>query len=277
MKLDVSALTDPGIKRASNEDYVWSQVFSDSRGARLALLIVCDGMGGHLGGECASYWAVETIKRELASLFCPADPRATVHLSPAEADTVRIADKTTTRMTDNDLERLVFKAIQSANRVVYQYAQQKPQMAADAGTTLTMAVIWGEKTLIANVGDSRTYLLRARDLRQVTEDHSLVARMVAQGEIEPQEIFVHPKRSMIYRSLGQKTSVKVDLFWETLEADDYLLLCSDGLWEMVRDPAAIVEIVEDAPSLDDACRQLVAAANLAGGDDNISVVLASIT
>ena len=277
MKLDVSALTDPGVKRDSNEDLVWTQIFSDSRGMRLGLLIVCDGMGGHLGGECASYWAVETIKRELSGLFCPADPRATIHLTPEEADTIKMTGNSPSRMSEKELERLTFKAIQSANRVVYQYAQEKPQMAGDAGTTLTMAVIRGDKALIANVGDSRTYLLRDHDLRQVTEDHSLVARLIAKDQIKPEEIYTHPKRSMIYRSLGQKTSVKVDFFGETLQAGDHIFLCSDGLWEMVRDPAMIVEIIEGAPSLDDACERLIEAANLAGGEDNIGVVLASVS
>jgi len=274
MKLDVSTLTHPGEKRISNEDFVWSQTYSDSQGMQLGLFIVCDGMGGHLGGEYASYWAAEAIKREMSGLFYPADPRATVNLSPLQDDTHHLENNPHSRKSDKELENLAYNAIQSANRVVYQYAHNKPELAADSGTTVAMAVVQGEKALIANVGDSRTYILRDHELRQVSVDHSLVARLVAKGQIDPQELYTHPKRSMIYRSLGQKETVKVDMFWEDLQAHDYLLLCSDGLWEMIREQAVIAKIIEGAPLLDKACLGLVEAANLAGGEDNISVVLA---
>lgn len=277
MKLDVSTLTHPGEKRVTNEDLVWSQTYSDSQGMQLGLLIVCDGMGGHLGGEYASYWATEAIKREMSSLFYPVDPRATVNLSPLPDDTIQIENNPRNKKLDKELEYLIHNAIQSANRVVYQYAHNKPELAADSGTTVTMAVIQGEQALIANVGDSRTYILRDHELRQISEDHSLVARLIAKGQIEPQEIYTHPKRSMIYRSLGQKETVQIDTFWEELHEGDYLLLCSDGLWEMVRDPAVIATIIEDAPSLDKGCQGLVEAANIAGGEDNVSVVLAKIS
>jgi protein phosphatase len=277
MKLDASAWTDPGKQRDTNEDRVWSQVFTDSRGVTLGLLVVCDGMGGHLGGECASYWAVETIKREMSSLFCPGDPRATVQLPSEEMQRALQSRDTASKMTDNKIEKLALKAIQRANQVVYQYAQQKPEQAADAGTTLAMAVVYGKKALIANVGDSRTYLMRGQQLRQISSDHSLVARLVERGQIEPHEVYTHPQRSLIYRSLGQKEQVQVDIFRETLQPDDVILLCSDGLWEMVRDPAWLVQAITSSQSLEQACKELVEAANAAGGEDNIAVVLARLS
>ena len=130
---------------------------------------------------------------------------------------------------------------------------------------------------IANVGDSRTYLLRDQKLQQITQDHSLVARLVSDGKIEPDDIFDHPQRNMIYRSLGQKEQVQVDTYWENLESGDMLLLCSDGLWEMFRDTGEIERIIVDEPSLEQACVNLIFAANLSGGYDNIGVVLAKIT
>lgn len=274
MKLDASALTDSGKERLSNEDHVWSQVFTNSQDIHLGLFIVCDGMGGHLGGECASYWATEAIKQALAPLFCPRDPRATVHLPPPDADGTVKFPPYPVKMTDKELENLALQAIQKANRVVFNYSQQKPEEAAEAGTTLTMAVVRGEKALIANVGDSRTYILRNQELNQITTDHSLVARMVAGGQIEPDEIYTHPQRNMIYRSLGQRDQVKVDFYWETMSSGDYLLLCSDGLWEMMKDPAVMAQIIQEAPTLEQACKDLVEAANTAGGMDNIGLVLA---
>lgn len=269
MKLDASALTDPGMERITNEDHVWAQVFIDSQGLTLGLFVVCDGMGGHLGGEFASYWATEAIKREFSALFCPGDPRATLHLSHEETG----SENRRLEKPAGVIESLALSAIQKANRVVHEYAQIKPDQAAEAGTTVSMVIVQGDRALIANVGDSRTYLLRKRQLRQITKDHSLVANLVASGQLAPEEIYDHPKRNMIFRSLGQKEKVKADLFWEDLQPGDCFLLCSDGLWEMVRDPRQIVRIIEDADTLDQACAELVEAANQAGGEDNIGVVL----
>jgi PPM family protein phosphatase len=167
----------------------------------------------------------------------------------------------------------VREAIQTANEVVMQYARKKPEKAADAGATLTMALVKGRLALIANVGDSRTYLLRKGTFQQVSHDHSLVANLVLAGTIKAEDIYTHPQRNIIYRSLGQKEKVEVDIFQEILEDGDILFLCSDGLWEMVRD-VEIKKIITTAPDLAKACELLVDAANAAGGEDNISVVLA---
>lgn len=277
MNLEARALTDPGRERDMNEDRAWAQVFEASEGNPMGLFIVCDGMGGHMGGEVASHWAVEAIKVELADLFCQKDPRATVRLSEAEIKAI-VEGTDSTRMSPGiRVESQIRNAIQKANQVVMDYSEKRPEKAAEAGATLTMAVVIGRRTIIANVGDSRTYLLRDHKLRQISQDHSLVASLVASGQIKPEDVFSHPQRNMIYRSLGQKRQLQIDTFGEVLEPGDYLLLCSDGLWEMVHDEDLMVRLIESANSLDNACKKLVDAANKAGGEDNISVVLVHVT
>jgi len=275
--LQAATLADPGLKRELNEDRVWAQIYSDSDGEPLGLFILCDGIGGHLGGDSASNWAVETIKHELRELFSPKDPRATVLLSKHKLDETVKGGETTRLSKTKKIEKMVIQAIQKANQVVHEYARQKPKQAFDAGTTITLAIVSGNRAVIANVGDSRTYLLREDNLQQITKDHSLVASLVERGQIQPEEIFNHPQRNLIYRSLGNHREVEVDTFWQVLKPGDYLLLCSDGLWEMVQDDAVMARIILEASTLDDACRQLVNAANRAGGEDNISVVVGKLT
>jgi serine/threonine protein phosphatase PrpC len=274
ISLNAASMSDPGITRDLNEDRVWSQVCTSSEGKLSALLIVCDGMGGYLGGEHASYWAVEAIKQSLSNYFVQKDPRATVHLSAAELEASLSTDPSTAKGIGDKAEAEVLVAIEKANQVVYEYARQKPKKAANAGTTVTLAFIQGNLALIANVGDSRTYLLREHQLRQVTIDHSLVAELVASGQIKPEEIYTHPQRNVIFRALGQKQRIQVDVFRVILEPGDILLLCSDGLWEMVQDEKLIVRLIEKAEDPKQACLNLIDAANAAGGEDNISAVVA---
>ncbi|MBN1669096.1 MAG: serine/threonine-protein phosphatase [Anaerolineales bacterium] len=279
IKLEAASLLDVGLFRDMNEDSVLAQVIHALNRPALGLFVVCDGMGGHMGGEFASYWAVEAIKSEFASLFESRDPRATVILREEEMDAAKMAaiSQTADAGQKIDLEELVRSAIQKANNVVFEYARNKPEKAGNAGTTVTMAVVLGDQVVIANAGDSRTYLLRDHELHQITRDHSLVAHLVAEGELMPDEIYTHPQRNVIYRFLGQKGLVQPDMFYETLHEGDYLLLCSDGLWEMVRSDSRIVELIESAKEPLDACKALVKAANDGGGDDNIGVVLVRIS
>jgi protein phosphatase len=277
IKLEAVALTDPGRERQVNEDRVWAQVYEASEGETVGLFIVCDGMGGHLGGECASHWAVETVKYELQKLFLPPDPRATVKISKAELESWQHTGQTTRLSQMRKLDDRVREAIEKANRVVYEYAQQKPEEAADAGTTISMALVTGSRTIVANVGDSRTYLLRGDRMRQITKDHSLVASLVASKQIKPEEIFNHPQRNLIFRSLGNKLEVQVDTFIETLKEGDYLFLCSDGLWEMVQDEKTIARIIKESKTLEEAGERLLEAANAAGGEDNIGLVIVKAT
>jgi PPM family protein phosphatase len=272
--LKYAARTDPGKERELNEDNVWAQVLDVSEGGPVGLFIVCDGLGGHLGGEVASHWAVETLKNELTDVFLRKDPRATVRLTDTEMNEVLEGSDATRLSSTSKTESQVLEALQKANNVVREVALQRPEQAADAGTTVSMAIVTGNRAIIANVGDSRTYLIRNHTLRQVTRDHSLVASLVENGQLKPQDVFNHPQRNVIFRSLGQKRQVQVDTFWEMLEPGDYLFLCSDGLWEMVQEEKEILSIIEGTRSLDNACQKLINAANSAGGVDNISVILA---
>jgi len=276
IKFDAAALTDPGMQREINEDRVWAAVYNPSEGDAVGLFIVCDGMGGYMGGECASHWATERIKRDLAVYFCPRDPRETVELSEENVSSTP-SEETKPRSAEiSKIENHIKLAIQEANNVVYKYAQQKPDKARNAGTTVTMALLQGNKAIIANVGDSRTYLIRSNHLHQITSDHSIVASLVANGQIKPNEIHTHPQRNVIYRALGQKEGVEIDTFTETLYSGDVVFLCSDGLWEMLPDNRTIVQLIVSSGDPAEACRKLVNAANSAGGDDNISVIVINI-
>lgn len=273
LRFESAALTDPGRQRDLNEDRVWAQVYETSEGEPVGLFIVCDGIGGYLGGENASHWAVETVRRELSDVFCPVDPRATVLLSQTELDGALRGTEATRMSSLRKLENRVREAVRKANLVVYEYARKKPDTAGNAGTTITMGLLLGDRAVFANVGDSRAYLFRNGQTQRITQDHSLVATLVAAGQIKPEEVFTHPQRNLIYRSLGHKRDVQVDTFVHQMVAGDTLLFCSDGLWEMIRDEQRLARLVADARSVEDACKKLVDAANAAGGEDNIGVIV----
>jgi protein phosphatase len=135
--------------------------------------------------------------------------------------------------------------------------------------------VWETQAVVINVGDSRTYRLRQGHLEQITRDHSIVARLVEQGYLSKEEIYAHDQKSVIYRSLGDRPDVEIDTFQLDLSPGDRLLLCSDGLWEMVRDPL-IEEVLLERYDPQQACDRLVELANLSGGEDNISVVVINI-
>lgn len=293
IQLQAAALTDKGQARDSNEDTVFQKVVVAPGEDSLGLFIVADGIGGRLAGAVASYWAVETIKDSLADLFSLRDPRDTAQFTRDELSDAMAAvrDNQGTGQPENgelfdspavswtDRAYLVDRvkaAVNRANSVVRQYASAKLEKAGDAGTTVSMAVVHGSLAIIANVGDSRTYLLRDGELRQITKDHSVVQRMIDQGAAQPDELYTHPNRNLIYRSLGADDSIKVDIFSPTLLPGDFLLLCTDGLWEMTKDPTKMAEIICEETSVEVACHRLVAAANAAGGKDNIGVVLVRV-
>jgi serine/threonine protein phosphatase PrpC len=139
-----------------------------------------------------------------------------------------------------------------------------------------MALVKGRRAYVANVGDSRTYVLRQGQLLQVTRDHSLVADLVAAGQLTAQEALSHPQAGLITRCLGYLDEVEVDVEPHTLEFGDCLMLCSDGLWEALRDPEIIVRIIQSTPDLGVAAHRLVDSAKQLSGQDNISVVLLRI-
>lgn len=163
-------------------------------------------------------------------------------------------------------------AVEHSSQKIVDYGAEHRE-ARGMGATVTAALVMDGQAFIANVGDSRTYLLRDGKLQRVTRDHSLVARLVEAGQIEPDEVYDHPSRNLIYRSLGAgHAEVDVDIFDVRMQAGDALLLCSDGLWEMVRDPQ-LQTIIAESDDVDTICETLIKAANDNGGEDNITAVL----
>jgi protein phosphatase len=264
---------DRGQLREINEDDVYGHTSQLASGETLGLFIVCDGMGGHLGGEFASKYAIHAIVDELHDLLAPTDLRRTVKLSPDEATATADGHPSPAgRPEESGLEHRIQLAVRRANTVVRDFARNRPAEAGDAGATVTMVLVKGRTAYVANVGDSRTYLLREGWLKALTKDHSLVASLAASGQIKAEEIYSHPGRNVILRSLGGKADVEADIYTRALLAGDRILLCSDGLWEMVRDPQITV-IMAKAPSPTEACQRLIRAANDNGGEDNISAVV----
>jgi serine/threonine protein phosphatase PrpC len=172
------------------------------------------------------------------------------------------------------LETLV-EGVQWANRTVYESSQKN---GADMGTTITAALVFDSTAYIVNVGDSRTYVYHDREgqLVQVTRDHSMVARLVETGAISRDAVYTHPDRNKVYRGLGDKDTVKVDWFTLSVSTGDYLLLCSDGLWEMVRDHEIARIMQKCAGNPPQASAALVTAALKGGGADNISAIVVGV-
>ncbi len=291
LKLTAADKTDVGKQREQNEDCAYKRIESLDEGDH-GLFIVADGMGGYQAGEVASKLAVETISQAMDSFFKFISDQPTIRLSPSESvdsqatitypttasasaeaeakrnKTVKLPETAITQ----SVEEQFTAAIQQANKAILRYGEQKTS-ARGLGCTVTAALIQNDHAYIANVGDSRTYLLRDGKLNPITRDHSLVARLVEAKQIEPDEIYSHPQRNLIYRSLGAgHKTVEVDIFNLTLRPGDTLLLCSDGLWEMVRSEDLLKELSEKS-SLQTICNNLIDLANTNGGEDNITAVV----
>jgi serine/threonine protein phosphatase PrpC len=254
-------LTHVGRVREHNEDYVGVfQLGLDQTGAAppVGLYVVADGMGGQAAGEFASRGSVQqAFVQFINRQVLPELQRSTRRLDEAGAVT-----------PPKQLENLVHVA----NKIVYE-ANRKTN--TDRGTTVTAALIIGDQVHIANVGDSRTYLLRNGQLKQITQDHSLVYSLYLAGQIQEDEIYTHPRKNEIHRSIGEKAEVKVDIFNETLQAGDKLLLCSDGLWEMVRNPY-IQQALASITTPQAICDHLIRMANENGGEDNITAIVVAM-
>ena len=230
--------------RPHNEDYVDFYVPPDPQQAarKGAIYLVADGMGGHQAGEVASRGAVETaIERYYAD-------------------------------TSRDVGKSLVRAVQAANRQIHAQAQTDPSKSG-MGTTLVAAVILGRKVYVANVGDSRAYLINRASMAQITEDHSWVEEQVRAGLLTPEQAKRHPQRNLVTRALGSKPSVDVDLFEGEVSTGDAILLCSDGLTGRVEDHEIAAIVRDHSPN--EAARLLVAAANERGGSDNITVLIVS--
>jgi len=257
--LQVGSDLDPGIERKQrpNEDalFVTHGVMPSTSASTspkpFALLMVADGMGGQGHGQEASQLAVQSLVEYICGSLC------------------------SKQVTSEALLPLLIEGVKYANRVVHQRNQERR---TEMGTTMTATLVVDTTAYVAHVGDSRLYLYRpAKGLSQITQDHSMVAALVAAGVNQPEDIYTHPMRNLIYRFLGEKSTVEVDASTVSLAAGDILLLCSDGLWEMVRDRqiAAILTTPKQDPSRE--AHALIQAALAGGGVDNVSVIVVQVS
>lgn len=238
--MEVAYKTAIGKQRADNQDYV--DVFTNQAGQHLAL--IADGIGGNQGGDVASAMAVSHLGHDF-----------------------ELTDWATTEAARS----WISQQITAENRSIIEKSNQFADLNG-MGTTLVAAVYFTDEVVIANIGDSRAYLLRDGTLRQLTEDHSLVNELVKRGEISRQAARHHPQKNVIIRSLGISSDANFDLNTYPLVVNDQLLLCTDGLTNMVDDQQITAVLLSDQ-SLDAKCDQLIDLANAAGGLDNITVLI----
>ena len=257
LALQVGAYQDPGIRHRDrpNEDAILvihsAMPSASSTMKPFVLLTVADGMGGQGHGQEASQLAARSLVEYLSGpLSCE-------------------------QRTSEALLSLLRSGVQYANRVVYKRNLEQQSV---MGTTMTVALVCEGTAYIAHVGDSRLYLYREHArLAQITRDHSVVAALVEAGSIAPEDIYTHPWRNQIYRSLGSEANVEVDTFTVPLTAGDSLLVCSDGLWEMVRDKEIAAILTTPLPTPTDIAHALIQAALAGGGDDNVSAIVAQVS
>ncbi len=253
-RLTVGIAQDVGKVRSHNEDVllaVTGELGGLAARPNFGLFIVADGMGGHSLGERASSVAARTLARSALEQILPS------LLADPQANTERPM-----------LSEVMENAACAANSAVLKGVPE-------GGTTVTAALVLGEQVILAHVGDSRAYLITSDGLEQVTRDHSLVQRLKELGQITADEAATHPQRSVLYKAVGQSEGLEVDVISRRLPPGAILLICSDGLWSLVPDNL-ILQLVQKATSLQAAGEALVAAANTAGGPDNISAVLVQL-
>jgi len=260
--LEAATHSDAGDIRRSepNEDstlVLMLQRVHESISEPVGVFIVADGLGGHDNGQVASRMTIALIAERMARELL-AGPLASEK-----------AGESAQPFDEDGCVALLKGAVEDANTALCQVNERDK---TDMGSTITGFMIVGDHAYIINVGDSRTYMLRGGQLYKLTNDHSLVEQLVAGGLIEPDEVYTHPQRSQIFRSLGDKLNVQIDIFKQQLQPGDIMLSCSDGLWEMVRNPQ-IESILNTASDPQTASVQLIDAANANGGEDNISAVV----
>jgi serine/threonine protein phosphatase PrpC len=216
------------------------------------LFVVADGMGGHALGERASGIAARTVARTTLDGILPS----------------LLADPTLTSDRPS-LQEVMEKAMDAANRAV------SVGVPDGGGTTLTCALVIGQQVVLSHVGDSRAYIITDESFEQLTRDHSLVQRLQELGQLSAAEAAIHPQRNVLYRAIGQGDGLEVDVDSRRLPSGAVILLCSDGLWGLVPDER-ILSIVRQNATLQAGCEALVAAANAAGGPDNITAVMVKL-
>ncbi len=246
------SMTDIGMRRTMNQDYVFCEELEI--GSLPNLFVVADGMGGHKAGDYASRFCVESLAQLVSK--------------DRQREPVAVLDT----------------CIKKVNQKLFELTQKHEDLNG-AGTTLVAATIYESTMYVANVGDSRLYVLHPREdgdlsgpcvMKQITEDHSLVELMVKSGEIRREEARTHPNKNVITRALGAGKDVEVDYFEVNVVPGDVVMLCSDGLTNMVED-AEIEQIIrQNGESVSRTVKELVRAANRQGGRDNIGIVMVRI-
>ena len=233
------SMTHIGRRRETNQDYMFT---SETEVGNLPnLFLVADGMGGHAAGDYASRFTVERIVEYIG------------------------------QAQQSEPVTLLSEAIAYANRLLLSEAEADEKKAG-MGTTIVAATLCGEKLYTANVGDSRLYVVNQSKIVQITRDHSLVEEMVRLGEMDKEDAREHPDKNIITRAIGVGTSVSADCFEAEVTRDDTILMCSDGLTNMI-DDAEIKGIILGQRDIVEVAEKLVETANLNGGKDNITVVL----
>lgn len=235
------SITDVGMVREVNQDYVFC--YENPIGQVSNLFLVADGMGGHKAGDYASRYCVEKVVESVKN----GKIRSPISIME--------------------------QAIQEANTAVYQKAEVEEELNG-MGTTIVAATILGSELYIANVGDSRAYLIR-ENIHQITEDHSLVEAMVQSGDIERKDARLHPNKNVITRAIGTSATVQADFFEISVVEGDVILLCTDGLTNMVEDEE-ICRIIKSDSDMKKVGAELVRMANANGGRDNIGIILVQI-
>lgn len=238
MRVLAAGLTDKGLIRPHNEDALLVEPPN-------GVFAVADGMGGHAAGEVASNLAIEAIGESLRERG---------------------------RELELSVPELLLQAVEEANQRIAKRMEERPECRG-MGTTVVVAVVNGAQFWVAHVGDSRAYLLREGNLRQITTDHSFVNELVRLGMLSREQAARDPRRNVVTRALGSGTVVVPDIQQELLQAGDLVLLCSDGLNTMLGDKRISDLLAAPSETLEEICERLVAAANEAGGEDNITVVV----
>ncbi len=243
MIYEIFTQTDPGITRDNNEDSV---TFDAATG----LCILADGMGGYNAGEIASGMATAFIKSEMGRWLSQAGKHANA----------------------KEVRRAMESCVENVNHSIFNAANSNPQY-TDMGTTLVVGVFQDDRLILGHIGDSRCYRLRGTVFQQITKDHSLLQEQIDAGIITPEQALTALNKNLVTRALGVEDAVMLDVSEHRTEAGDLYLMCSDGLSDMLQE-ADIAGIMLGDGSLEQKAKQLIAAANGAGGRDNISVLLA---
>lgn len=243
MKIGVSSTT--GKVRDINQDSYFCSEFND-----INVFAVADGMGGHNAGEVASRIAVETIKDLLYNF---------------REDLIN---------GKIEVSEFIKKLLEEANKNIFIEAEENIKLKG-MGTTITLVFVLENEILIGHVGDSRAYIFSNNELIQITEDHSLVAELVKNGTISEYEAINHPQKNVITRALGTDKEIKVDIFNKKIKKDDVIILCTDGLTNLVSEER-IKNVLNEHQNIQDACDTLINIANELGGYDNTTVIIIKI-